>query len=391
MTGTKFLSELVDISNLHTQELNIIEAPTGSGKSYFALNYIPSLVDDPYHKIVYLIDTRNGKEQIIDNYEVATPEYWSWYHDIFGMNFTENKNVVVMTYAKFGIHCCDEPTFPDCFDYIICDELPSLIKFENFSAKPNFHSVAKQALERAVKNNNTKVIALTATPQSLNKFYTPKFIVPINKDELIQYDVLECVPFTNIDNIIADVDADEVGMCYTSRIRMMLEIERKAKERGLHPVCIWSTANTDHPMTEEQLAVRNSILKDFTLPKEYDFLIINSSSETSLKIKSHIDYVIVNSSNVDTQIQVRGRVNNDLKKLYLPFKKGNEIDVPEKYLGVKLFSDDKRELCKFFGIRDPRNGREWKWRSVKRLLLDLDYNITEGRKHNLRYVIITKA
>ena len=46
----------------------------------------------------------------------------------------------------------------------------------------------------------------------------------------------------------------------------MKEIEEMAKEVGLSPVCVWSTANKDFQMTEEQLRVRKSILKDYTIP-----------------------------------------------------------------------------------------------------------------------------
>ena len=37
MKGTKYLSELVDCSALQKGQLNVIKAPTGSGKTYFAL------------------------------------------------------------------------------------------------------------------------------------------------------------------------------------------------------------------------------------------------------------------------------------------------------------------------------------------------------------------
>lgn len=53
MTGTKHLSELVDSSTLQKERLNVIKAPTGSGKTYFALHHIPSLVEDAVHNVVY--------------------------------------------------------------------------------------------------------------------------------------------------------------------------------------------------------------------------------------------------------------------------------------------------------------------------------------------------
>ena len=53
---------------LQAGKLNIIKSPTGSGKSYFALTAIPQTLTDATHRLVYLIDTINGKEQILNNY-----------------------------------------------------------------------------------------------------------------------------------------------------------------------------------------------------------------------------------------------------------------------------------------------------------------------------------
>ena len=156
---------------------------------------------------------------------------------------------------------------------------------------------------------------------------------------------------------------------------------------GFSPVCIWSINNPNHPMNNEQMEARRSILEDWTIPPQYDLLIINSSSETSLKIKSHVDYVIVNSSNPDTQIQVRGRINGDLQTLYLPTEEIPVVKVPPEYLGRHLFSEDKRNLINTLNLRNTNN-RLFGWPSVKDILIDNDYSITEGRSNNLRYAVI---
>ena len=48
--GTKYLSELVQMNLLQKNKLNIIKAPTGSGKTYFALTALPSTVKKPDRK-----------------------------------------------------------------------------------------------------------------------------------------------------------------------------------------------------------------------------------------------------------------------------------------------------------------------------------------------------
>ena len=275
-------------------------------------------------------------------------------------------------------------------DYIICDELHSLIAFQHYSRRPNYHSIALGGLRSAVNNDRTTVIALTATPSKVkDEFNAPYFELAMDQDELIQYDTRQIIPFANLEFILSSLDPADTGIIYTARITQMLALESSAREMGLSPVAIWSIRNQDHPMEEEQLSARESILKNYTIPEQYNLLIINSSSETSLKIKSPVDYVIVNSENPDTQLQVRGRVNSDLERLYLRDNRMEDIELPTEFLGVRLFTSDKDRLCEYLNRRNHYN-RQYRWPTVKTLLLDSDYTLSEGRYNNLRYVVITK-
>lgn len=391
MKGTKYLSELVDVGMMRKDKLNIIQSPTGSGKTYFALTHIPSLAINAIHNVVYLIDTINGKEQILQNYN-ATSEYWQWAQEIDagGMWFSEDNRVVILTYAKFGVLIDRYTDFHKKFDYIICDELHSAIAFQGYSPKPNCHSVALSGLRSAVANDRTIVIALSATPEKIKGVFNSCYELPINQEELIQYETHNVLPYTDISFLLSSLDPDEIGLCYAKHITKMLEIEACAKENGLSPICIWSTRNAEHPMTAEQLEARESILHNFTIPDRYNLLIINSSSETSIKIKSRVDYVIVQSQDNDIRIQVRGRVNSDLQTLYLLDGNTAEITVPEEFLGVKLFSEDKRRLCEAVNLRNA-NGRPYRFPSVKTRLLERGYAIIDGRQDNRRFVIITQT
>ena len=393
MKGSKYLSELIDISSLKTNALNIIKSPTGSGKTYFALKSIGNLCNDTLHEAVYLIDTINGKEQILRNYGVV-PESWGWINDIDndGLWFEPDKRIVIMTYAKFGYILTEKIDFYMKFKYIICDEIHDLIKFEGFCNKygnPNFHRPAKSALECAVKNDSTIVIALTATPERVNKFFkAPSYNVPIDYDDLRRYENRQVYPYTNLNYLITSLDPSEVGICYTKHIHKMKELSKKVEELGFKPICIWSINNSDHPMTEEQLRVRESILKDFQLPKEYNFLIINSSSETSIKINTPIDFVIVNSVNQDTQIQVRGRANCDLSTLYILSDSLEAIDVPESFLNRPLSTEERGELCDILNLRNPA-GVVYRWTTVNKRLVEQGYYVEQKRINNKHYYTIT--
>lgn len=392
MKGSHYLSELIDLDTMKVNAINMVKAPTGSGKTYFALHSIPEKCFNTIHEAVYLIDTINGKEQILKNYN-AIPYNYDWAREVMddGQWFCKDTSIVIMTYAKFGSLTMNYPSFENRFKYIICDELHNLPRFEAFSERPNYHSIAKTAIERAVQNDTTIVVGLTATPNRVKKTFGVEYNeVPIDQEKVRQYSVDEVQHYTDIAKVLEHESRDCTGLCFTPQIGKMQVIEQTAKDLGYSPICIWSTENKDHPMNAEQLRVRDSILNEYTLPEQYNLLIINASSETSIKIKSHIDYAIINSHDIDTQVQVRGRVNSDLECVYLPVDKNNAIiTVPDKYLGVKLFQPDRRKLCAELNIRESRNNRCCGWTTIHRLLQDQDYIITEGREDNLRYVIIT--
>ena len=80
-------------------------------------------------------------------------------------------------------------------------------------------------------------------------------------------------------------------------------------------------------------------------------------STLQLKIKSPVDFVIVHSSNPDTHIQVRGRVNGDLQTLFLPTEGIPTVTVPDAFLGKQLFIADKDALIQLLDLRNPANNR----------------------------------
>ena len=110
---------------LQKKMLNIIKAPTGSGKTYFALTARPSTVEKPDRKIVYLIDTINGKQQILQNYN-AKPIYSNWMSDVQDCDieirfdddevYETDRRIVIITYAKFGSLLIQDPDFYQYFE-----------------------------------------------------------------------------------------------------------------------------------------------------------------------------------------------------------------------------------------------------------------------------------
>ena len=113
------------------------------------------------------------------------------------------------------------------------------------------------------------------------------------------------------------------ALIYTDRITTALDMVNIAKKCTLKSITLWSMNNKKYPMNEEQKAVRESILTTGIIPDGIDVLIINGSYETGINIKNeNIELVIVNSTDVDTQIQARSRVRKDIKAL---------LDIISKY------------------------------------------------------------
>jgi ABC-type lipoprotein export system ATPase subunit len=61
--GSKWLSQAIDINDIESGKLNIIQAPTGSGKSYFALNDLTKKASKN-SRYLYLIDKRTPKNRL---------------------------------------------------------------------------------------------------------------------------------------------------------------------------------------------------------------------------------------------------------------------------------------------------------------------------------------
>ena len=395
MKGTKYLSDAIHMNDIYSDMLNLVTAPVGCGKTYWALNVLSKTVSRPY-KMVYLIDTVNGKEQLLKH---PNTQFYNrdWCETVrngsvwFGEAAATNR-IVVMTYAKFGVLAQKYSDFGKSFEVILCDEIHNLPRFSSFiSHNPNdtpYHKIAKQRLEEIVTNTKVKVIGLSATPiRAMCDMKCKSRLVKVD-DDVRQFETDKRFTYTNLEMLLQSLGLAERGLVYIGRIHQMKEFEEKARQRGISAISIWSINNQDHPMTEEQRRVRDYILTNAALPPEYDMFIINASSETSINIFGDLDYIVIHNQEEETQIQVRGRYRDDLDSLYLlnyacvPY-------VPAEFMGVKLFTEDKKRLCAFLSLRH-KDGKKKAWTATKDALIEDGYTITEGRQDNKRFVIITR-
>lgn len=189
------------------------------------------------------------------------------------------------------------PAFADFFEVIICDEAHNISIFPNYGPQPNFGSFARDALCAAAARGKTLVVGMTATPEPLEKLACAQNVVPIDASQLRQYENREVRSYASLPQTLEQIPHGKIGMLYVPHITQMKECAAIASAVGHKPICVWSLANTDHPMNEEQLAARQYILEHEELPPQYDLFIFNGSCETSINIRGHIDFFIAHTTN----------------------------------------------------------------------------------------------
>ncbi len=390
MTGESFLTELLNTNEFEAGVLNVVNAPCGSGKTTCAINHIAPLASSP-KKVLYLIDTRNGCERLSQDEKLTTP--YKWYPEtIAGRYFNADRiddKVVVATYARFGVWVNQYPNFANNFEIIICDEAHNLVQFATFSPEPNPASLARNAIRDAVLRGKTKVIAITATPDFLNRLKCPKKDIPLDRNKLRRYSENQTIHYASINQLIQQIPNGKIGGLYVSRVSQMLQFEELARECGHKPICVWSLSNTDHIMTEEQLRVREYILDRETVPEDYNLFIFNASCETAINIRSHADFFIAHNSNTTHIEQSRGRYRRDIDTLYVLDAANGGFSVPDEYLNHPLFKEEKDALRANIGIKNNK-GRYLPWKELTQRLTDNGYTFSEGRIENRPYIQIER-
>ena len=392
----KYLSEVLEQDSFFHGTLNVVVAPCGSGKTHAAINVVAKIASQPY-KALYLIDTRNGCQRVAKEEGMALPCFFYSDDIVKGGVLTEfdKTKVVVTTYAKFGVWCCQYPNFADNFEVIVCDEVHNLVQFSTFGADWNYTAIARDNITDAVIRGKTLFVGITATPDFLStmysatsKKYCPQYQVPINTSELHQYTDEKVVHYASINQLLANISPNLNGILYVQRVTQMRDYEKIARKCGHKPICLWSLSYKI-PMNSEQLRVLAYLLEHESLPSEYNLLIINASCETAINIrpKPDVDFFIVHNVNKTHIIQARGRYRGNLKTLYLFDKDNGIVMIPDEYIEQRLFKEGKTDLINSVYIKNDK-GRLIPWDKLSQLITDSGYTITEGKSNDRPYIII---
>lgn len=374
----KYLGEdgVVNVNDIQYGKLNIIDAPCGCGKTTFVEEklWTESWCGD----LLYLIDTTNGLDAFKHRGELK---------EFNGEYYYKHRGITAMTYATFGMLCIYKTEnswlWEDECALIVCDELQSCIKWSKIRKdEVNLHQVALHELHLRIKAD-ARIVAISATTRKIRAEFEGEYVdMPIHA-ELHRYEVRNKVYYQNLWTLIETLPADKRGIIYVSHIDTMIKLYWiLSVERDITCATIWSM-NASKEMSVDDLRVRSSIIDHERIPSDIQVVIINAASETGLNIKSDVDYVVVNSTDVDTVAQVVGRVRHDLDTVYyLEKKAGSTVYITEghidKWLDRPLYKEDKTTLCKELNLRDHR-GRPCKWTTTKKNLTCSGISVRDKR------------
>lgn len=369
------LSDGINLWNITfaKKRINLLNAPPSCGKSFFIYNF---LLKDPvrylkgiksyYVNTIYLVDTNALKEGTLE--EIAKiklaikdsdrPEDILLYENL--------KSLKVMTYSAFGkfrikrdmkgyIIICDE--FQNNFDYTKFNNNDGVFEGEYIDILKKWNTISK----------TNYVIALSGTDSDIfrSQFFK-KF--DINIKPLIsatRYKKLKSYNYkplftNNIYNIIKQYDFKIVEgkvLIFVKYRRDIASIQQILKAQGVSSIGIWSK-NNSHKMNSEQLRVRNILLKENHLPKEYKVVILTSAYETGINLENikdqdgnliynEVQTIFILCDTFNMAYQMRFRIRHDIKELYIALCTNHYTTAYEKV------EDDLKLLDGLFVAKHP--------------------------------------
>ncbi|MBY6838796.1 DEAD/DEAH box helicase family protein [Clostridium botulinum] len=425
--------------------LNIMNAPAGSGKSTFIfkeflndttkyVNGLKKKYIDNLDRILYVCDTTMLKSSILQDTKGITKILEK--NDLKQAMKTKSLQSIlegdigyikVITYSTLGFLLNNKPSrtiLLNYYDCIIMDEIHNLIKYSfKFDTDTNkLYGIILEWLPTMLDKDDLLILALTATPyniyyplKKLNIMYRTIF----NEHELkriIQYKNethFKCKYAVNyIKTIGINYDwikhKDYKILIYTNTKLTSENYKKLLIDYGYNVEWLCSVNNkTDGKptMNDKQLELRKHLLSTGMFPNDLDILIINGAYETGWNLYDNkVQWVLIDSTAYDIQIQARNRVRHDIKALitkevsdsdgfiieYDQFKneyKTNESIgtiilakfIEDKYINIKLTKTDKDYLVNKYAIiwSDKHKAT---WKTFKHDLECANYKVITNNK-----------
>lgn len=405
-----YLSDLLLNYSPKKGHANIIAAPCHSGKTTAAINMMDAYAASP-GRVLYLIDTAAGKQSLLLHQSAQSAPY-EWLEEINPFSHASSyayEKFTVMTYHQFGFLTNNSPGFLQSLQLIICDEMHNLPKFQKIQERKNQQLGLIDGLD--AENDCTAAPKVLAALSAKNTPDSPLIVVLTATDEPVfhafgqlaapywTFDFSDCVRhdktlstryYTSFSSIINTID--QRAIIYTASVTQMMEFARYA-ENGQRKICyLWSIHNPDYPMNDQQLAVREEILRTERIPPDIDLLFVNAAYETSINIRNEdFNTMIIHSGCIDTQTQVRGRLRHDIDALYIYDAAHRHITdyFPSEYFGMPFTPSIGRQIAEQMNLVDSK-GHALKWPSICKLLKRNGVTVETYRERGERFYRVIK-
>ena len=407
-----FVSEALDYSSIKKGQINLIYSSCGSGKTTAIYKTIPQAIGIKTSKVLVLIDTTAGKDSFIK--EGQAEEYLNG-------EFTSIKPTI-MTYASFGAKIKDFEMILNDYDMIVCDEIHAMrtpvciargkLAKQFPQAKPweindmlkmtCFNYIAIETISDIAEKGEKWVFGLTATPRNIEKIKQFNGLIEEVKfsQALRAYEIISSFEYADIEEILQKaIPDDRKRAFFFSTVKELKKYRQLLLENGRKAEAIWSV-NHGEQMNEHQLLTRDYVLEEHKLPNDVQDLLFNKAYETAITLKDDtVKEIYIHSGDVDTRIQARNRFRQDIEVVgYYNVNKAKnkkkaenrknvgfkeKWEIPTKYLNVPL--DKKQRDALILDISFPK-----KWTTLKKVLLDNNYQIQNKTIRGIPYVIIQK-
>lgn len=395
-TGKKYLAEIIVEEEKKFGTNNMIVAPVGSGKTTLIKDVL--MDTEELESTLMLVSNRflkdslyesNLKKELENNTEVR----------IKTTKTIDKKNAVyMMTYYEFGMKIKDSNKFMDNVKQVFCDEIHSLPEYRDYNQ-------GNYGLEHAMKylfnkQEGKQIFYFTATDNTFNtlKAKRPLLVEDVEifdytkHKDIKKYMELSKSYITHIEQIrpflidrLESFDYfNSKGLAFARSITSLKAIEEILIDEGYKPLVLWSDANENNELNEEQLIARANLLSSNKIPEGYNFLVMNSALREGWDLNDpNVRLVIMNTTNDTDIIQARGRVRKDVDLIIYrttdEIEQLNSLELSAEYLNAPLTIEDKVRLCEDLNIED-RSRKPRGWRTIKGILEKSGYEVKDSKK-----------
>lgn len=306
----KFVNEIVDVRDFKKEELNLIVSGTGTGKSYWALEYLikdlhKQGIDVKQSEIYFVTSRRITADQQAEGYKNCAAKLHTG-HIFNGAGFTEEYNEIpIMTYSQFAYLIDENKVFAK---YVIFDEIHSVV------IDSSYQQCMKTIKDYIMMDKETIKIAMTATDFVVKE---NNFNIKINKliDKVNnRFEVEDELILTyqrNLHLLLNESENKSIVMVNTMKQAEYLQ-NRLTKNSAI--LC----SKYSQHFTKDMEDMYDYIKNNKAIPDEIDVLICTTCGREGFEIKNSIvENVVVYGADAINIIQFLGRYRGNAKRLIL--------------------------------------------------------------------------